>query len=154
MDDAKGCAVLSTKLLVTSIGVPVNKVHSDVLMLLNDAFKEGAFAEIIPELVLTAYVGPDPEEYQLQAQTTMSSASTSSQEGESISSRIFALSFSITVVVIAGLVAWFAFPLVRQELVKGAVTCCTRRRQPEGVEENALIVHQGDRETDDVPSPQ
>jgi hypothetical protein len=145
--DAKGCAIKSTKLLVTSVGVPVNKVHSDVLMLLNDAFKEGAFVEIIPELILTAYVGPDPEEYQLPAQTK---ASPSSQEGGSNSSRVVALSFSITVVVIAGLVAWFAFPLVRQELIKGAVTCCTRIRQPQGVEENALIVYQGDREeTDD-----
>eukprot|EP00985_Skeletonema_marinoi_P028923 scaffold26306_cov116-Skeletonema_marinoi.AAC.1 len=154
LDHAKGCAVLSTKILVTSVGVPTSVVHRDVLMLLNDAFKEGAFVGIIPELILTAYVGPDPEEYQLQAQPATSS--TSIQEGESQSSRVIALSFSLTVILIAGLIAWFSFPLVRQELVKGAVTCCTRRRQPEGVEENALIVYQGDREsTDDVQgSPQ
>ena len=146
--------MLSTKILVTSVGVPTSVVHRDVLMLLNDAFKEGAFVGIIPELILTAYVGPDPEEYQLQAQPATSS--TSIQEGESQSSRVIALSFSLTVILIAGLIAWFSFPLVRQELVKGAVTCCTRRRQPEGVEENALIVYQGDREsTDDVQgSPQ
>ena len=140
--------MLSTKLLVTSVGVPVNKVHRDVLMLMNDAFKEGAFVGIIPELILTAYIGPDLEEYQLQAPSIMSP--TRNQEGESQSSRVVALTFSLTVIVIAGLMAWFSFPLVRQELVKAAATYCTRRRQPEGVEENALIVAQGDGETDDV----
>lgn len=140
--------MLSTKILVTSVGVPVNKVHRDVLMLLHDAFKEGAFVGLIPELILTAYVGPDLEEYQLQASSIMTP--TISQEGGNQSSRVVAVSFSLTVIVIAGLIAWFSFPLVRQELVKGAVTFCTRRRQPQGVEENALIVYHGDGESDDV----
>lgn len=142
--------MLSTKILITSVGVPVNKVHRDVLMLLNDAFKEGAFVGLIPDLILTAYVGPDLEEYQLQASSKMTP--TSSQEGGSQSSRVVALSFSLTVIVVAGLIAWFSFPLVRQELVTGAVTFCTRQRQPQGVEENALIVHQNDGEADDVDS--
>lgn len=134
--------MLSTKLLVTSVGIPVNTVHRDVLLLLNDAFREGAFVAIIPELILTAYVGPDPEEYQLQAPSVMSP--TSGPEGGSQSSRVIAWSFSVTAIVIAGLIAWFSFPLVRQELVKGTVKCCTRRRRPEGVEENALIVYEDD----------
>lgn len=142
MDHAKGCAVLSTKLLVTLVGVPVNTVHRDVLLLLNDAFKEGAFVSIIPELILTAYVGPDVSQYESQVPSVMSS--TGSPEGGSLSSRVIALSFSVAAIVIAGLIAWFSFPLVREELVKGTVKCCTRRRRPRGVEENALIVYQDD----------
>ena len=140
---------MSTKIIVTSVGVPVNRVHHDILMLLNEAFREGAFVAIIPELILTSYVGPDLEEYQLQAQTVL--LSTSSQEEERQSSRIIALSFSVTVIVIAGLVTWFSFPLVRQELAESVVAFFKRRRQPTNVEENALIVHsQGDRLTDGI----
>ena len=134
--------MLSTKLLVTSVGLPVNTVHRDVLLLLNDAFKEGAFVSIIPELILTAYVGPDPEEYQLQSPSAVSS--TGNQEGGSQSSRVIALSISITVIVILGLIAWFSFPLVRKELVKGTLKCCPRRRQRESLEESALIVYEDD----------
>ena len=143
--------MLNTKLLVTSVGVPLNKVHSDVLMLLNDAFEEGAFVDIIPELLVTSYLGPDPEEFQLKSETIASSPPPSNSEGGSKSSRVIAVSFSIAVVVLAGLVACFSFPLARQELVKHAFACCKRtRKTQQGFEEkNALIE---DRSIDDRSS--
>ena len=58
---AQVCAILNTKLLVTSIGVPNTKVHTDVLKLLSDAFREEIFLEFIPELLTASYLGPDPE---------------------------------------------------------------------------------------------
>ena len=58
---AQVCAILNTKLLVTSIGVPNAKVHTDVLKLLSDAFREEIFLEFMPELLTASYLGPDPE---------------------------------------------------------------------------------------------
>jgi hypothetical protein len=142
--DAKGCIMLSTKLLVTSVGVPIIKVHSDVLMLLNDAFQEGAFVDIIPELLVTSYLGPDPEEF------TVALPPSNSEGGTKKSSRTIAVSFSIAVVVLAGLVACFSFPLARRELLKSAFACCKRRsRHTHDVEESALIE---DRSIDDHSS--
>lgn len=138
--------MLSTKLLVTSVGVPINKVHSDVLMLLNDAFQEGAFVDIIPELLVTSYLGPDPEEFVVE---TVALPPSNSEGGTKKSSRTIAVSFSIAVVVLAGLVACFSFPLARRELFK-SVACCKRRsRQTHDVEESALIE---DRSIDDHSS--
>ena len=137
--------MLSTKLLVTSVGVPINKVHSDVLMLLNDAFQEGAFVDIIPELLVTSYLGPDPEEFVVVALPP-----SNSEGGTKKSSRTIAVSFSIAIVVLAGLVACFSFPLARRELFKSAFACCKRRsRQTHDVEESALIE---DRSIDDHSS--
>jgi hypothetical protein len=145
--DAKGCIMLSTKLLVTSVGVPIIKVHSDVLMLLNDAFQEGAFVDIIPELLVTSYLGPDPEEFVVE---TVALPPSNSEGGTKKSSRTIAVSFSIAIVVLAGLVACFSFPLARQELFKSAFACCKRRsRQTHDVEESALIE---DRSIDDHSS--
>ena len=136
--------MLSTKVLVTSVGVPINKVHSDVLMLLNDAFQQGAFVDIIPELLVTSYLGPDPEEF---VETVLPPSNT--EGGTKNSSRTIAVSFSIVVVVLAGLVACFSFPLARRELFK-SVACCKRRsRQTHDVEESALIE---DRSIDDHSS--
>jgi hypothetical protein len=58
---ARRCAILNTKLLVTSIGVPNSKVHTDILNLLSAAFREKIFIEFVPELLTTSYLGPDPE---------------------------------------------------------------------------------------------
>ena len=139
--------MLSTKLLVTSVGVPINKVHSDVLMLLNDAFQEGAFVDIIPELLVTSYLGPDPEEFVVE---TVAVPPSTSEGGTKKSSRTIAVSFSIAVVVLAGLVACFSFPLARRELFKSTFACCKRRsRQTHDVEESALIE---DRSIDDHSS--
>lgn len=139
--------MLSTKLLVTSVGVPINKVHSDVLMLLNDALQEGAFVDIIPELLVTSYLGPDPEEFVVE---TVALPPSNSEGGTKKSSRTIAVSFSIAIVVLAGLVACFSFPLARRELFKSAFACCKRRsRQTHDVEESALIE---DRSIDDHSS--
>jgi hypothetical protein len=140
--------MLSTKLLVTSVGVPINKIHSDVLMLLNGAFQQGAFVDIIPELLVTTYLGPDPEELVVE---TVALPPSNSEGGTKKSSRTIAVSFSIAVVVLAGLVlACFSFPLARQELFKSVFACCKRRyRQTHDVEESALIE---DRSIDDHSS--
>ncbi len=138
--------MLSTKLLVTSVGVPINKVHSDVLMLLNDAFQEGAFVDIIPELLVTSYLGPDPEEFVVE---TVALPPSNSEGGTKKSSRTIAVSFSIAVVVLAGLVACFSFPLARRELFKSFACCKRRSRHTHDVEESALIE---DRSIDDHSS--
>jgi hypothetical protein len=58
---AEGCAVLNTKLLITSIGMPPQKMHHDILLILANAFKENVFIEFIPELITAVYLGPDPD---------------------------------------------------------------------------------------------
>ena len=60
---------MNTKLLVTSIGVPNSKVHTDILKLLSDAFREEIFLEFIPELLTASYLGPDPEALILSLET-------------------------------------------------------------------------------------
>ena len=57
----QGCEILNTRLLVTSIGAPISKVHTDILTVLSDAFRENIFIEFIPELLDTSFLGPDPE---------------------------------------------------------------------------------------------
>ncbi|KAL3826888.1 hypothetical protein ACHAXA_000856 [Cyclostephanos tholiformis] len=66
---AQECAILNTKLLVTSIGVPILKVRADMLTILSDAFRENIFLELIPELSATSYLGPDPDALVLSAET-------------------------------------------------------------------------------------
>ena len=53
--------MLNTKLLITSIGMPPQKMHHDILLILADAFKENVFIEFIPELITAVYLGPDPD---------------------------------------------------------------------------------------------
>jgi len=55
-----GCAVLNTKLLVTSSGLATSNAHRDILSVLQEAFKESVFTEFIPELTTTLYLGPEP----------------------------------------------------------------------------------------------
>jgi hypothetical protein len=112
-------------------------------MLLNDAFQQGAFVDIIPELLVTSYLGPDPEEFVVVALPP-----SNSEGGTKKSSRTIAVSFSIAVVVLAGLVACFSFPLARRELFK-SVACCKGRSRQTHVEESALIE---DRSIDDHSS--
>ncbi len=66
---AQVCAIMNTKLLVTSTGVPNSKVHTDVLKLLSDAFREEIFLEFIPELLTASYLGPDPEAFMVLSET-------------------------------------------------------------------------------------
>jgi hypothetical protein len=45
---------------VSSIGVPVAKVHSDIIEILSYAIREETFVDFIPELLTTTFLGPDP----------------------------------------------------------------------------------------------
>ena len=58
---ARGCAILSTKLFVSSVGVPISKVYSDIIGMLSYAIREETFVDFIPELLATSFLGPDPQ---------------------------------------------------------------------------------------------
>ena len=60
-----GCAILISKLIITSAGVPYVKVHHDILLILEDMFKESKVAEVVPEILSTSYLGPDPAKFAL-----------------------------------------------------------------------------------------
>ena len=60
--EAGGCAVLSTTLYVTTLaGADGPRVHRDVLTVLDDALRGDAFIGTVPDVVVTSYLGPDPE---------------------------------------------------------------------------------------------
>lgn len=77
---ANECAILTNKLLVTSVDVPITEVHREILTLLSDAFHASIFVEFIPGLMITSYLGPDPEAliiddgYSLKAENATSKA--------------------------------------------------------------------------------
>ena len=54
------CAILRTKLLITSTGAPSSDVHRDVLAALQGALDTNKLAEFVPDLTATSYLGPDP----------------------------------------------------------------------------------------------
>lgn len=56
---AQGCAVLSTKLLVTTKNTAVSDVHNDILTVLMEAMNNDTFVSLLPELMFTSYLGPD-----------------------------------------------------------------------------------------------
>jgi hypothetical protein len=58
---AKSCAILNTKLLVTSAGASKSEVHHTILLALTNALNQSKFIESIPNLTTTSYLGPDPE---------------------------------------------------------------------------------------------
>ncbi|KAL3770554.1 hypothetical protein ACHAWU_007826 [Discostella pseudostelligera] len=62
---SNGCAIVISKLLVTSVGVPNVEAHHDILLVLNDLFKEKRVVEVMPEVLATSYLGPDPKELEL-----------------------------------------------------------------------------------------
>lgn len=62
---SNGCAIVISKLLVTSVGVPNVEAHHDILLVLNDLFKEKRVVEVMPEVLATSYLGPDPNELEL-----------------------------------------------------------------------------------------
>ena len=57
---AKGCAVWSTRLVLSSVELSVPVVHRDTLQLLSDSLNNGTFVEHIPDLISTVYLGPNP----------------------------------------------------------------------------------------------
>eukprot|EP00970_Alexandrium_tamarense_P009421 scaffold1880_cov207-Alexandrium_tamarense.AAC.3 len=58
---AQGCSIFNTRMLVTSVGVPIHNVRNKILAVLADALNNGTFVEYIPEIVTTAYLGPEVE---------------------------------------------------------------------------------------------
>ena len=58
LSDAKGCTVWSTRLLITSIGLPASNVHHEILNLISNALNNGTFVENVPDLIKTVYLGP------------------------------------------------------------------------------------------------
>ena len=61
--------MLTTRLLVTASGAAMAEAHEGVLTVLANAFSENIFTEIIPELMSTSYLGPDPEALALSKDT-------------------------------------------------------------------------------------
>lgn len=88
---ARGCAILSTKLLVTSIGMPVSKVHSDVLDVLSYALRDKSFVDFIPELSSISFLGPDPESLKL---TVSASENAIKNAGSDMTTRTWVVSLS------------------------------------------------------------
>ena len=64
---AKSCAILNTKLLVTSAGASKSEVHHTILLALTNALNQSKFIESIPNLTATSYLGPDPESLTLSS---------------------------------------------------------------------------------------
>ena len=58
---ARGCTILTSKLIITSIFAPVQEFHRDILALLAESMKEHIFNEFIPEIQTISFLGPDPE---------------------------------------------------------------------------------------------
>ncbi len=66
---AKSCAILNTKLLVTSAGRSKSEVHRTILLALTNALNQSKFIESIPNLTTTSYLGPDPESMTLSSES-------------------------------------------------------------------------------------
>ena len=58
LSDAKGCKVWSTRLVISSIGLPVSDVHHEILHLISVALDNGTFVESVPDVIKTIYLGP------------------------------------------------------------------------------------------------
>jgi len=58
LSDANGCTVWSTRLVITSMGLPVPDVHHEMLHLISVALNSGTFVENVPDLIKTVYLGP------------------------------------------------------------------------------------------------
>ena len=106
--EAGGCAVLSTTLYVTtSPGADGPRVHRDVLTVLDDALRGDAFVGAVPDVVVTSYLGPDPE-----------AASLAPLDGPDPLSRArvagIALAATLCVAVLAVSAAIYGLPLARR----------------------------------------
>lgn len=98
---ARGCAILSSKLFISSIGVPVAKVHSEIIEMLSYAIREETFVDFIPELLTTTYLGPDPEALTFSENTVIKAG-----RSDSINTWVIALSvvgFSIVLLLLVSL---------------------------------------------------
>ena len=100
--------MLTTELLVTTNtnGVPKSQVHRDILTVLEDAFKENVFTELIPEIVTTSYLGPNPEAVTFE-KTVEVQGSESGTSMKTLAVAIFSLGSAL---ILLKLVACSAFP--------------------------------------------
>ena len=93
---------MSSKLFVSSIGVPISKVHSDIIEMLSYAIREETFVDFIPELLTTTFLGPDPEALTLDSENAVINTGRS----DSINAWVIALSvvgFSIVLLLLVSL---------------------------------------------------
>ena len=100
--------MLTTELLVTTNTnrVPKSQVHRDILTVLEDAFKENVFTELIPEIVTTSYLGPNPEAVTFE-KTVEVQGSESGTSMKTLAVAIFSLGSAL---ILLKLVACSAFP--------------------------------------------
>ena len=97
--------MLETELLVTTTSdIPVLEVHRDILKTLEAAFDENLFAELIPEVVTTSYLGPEPDSLDL----VLLQAEKGAAESGSSSSNTVAVIVSFVCVML--LLAFAVFP--------------------------------------------
>ena len=78
---AKGCAVWSTRLVLSTVELSVPTVHGDMLQLLSDSLNNGTFVEYIPDLISTAYLGPNPVALAVQEDIEVANGGTFFKEG-------------------------------------------------------------------------
>jgi len=108
LSDAKGCTVWSTRLLVSSVGLPVSDVHHEILHLISVALNNGTFVENVPDLFKTVYLGP-------QLDSSASATTVSDDHGEVIvdnKQSMWSLVFFIPIVVL-GVIGIVFFPYQR-----------------------------------------
>lgn len=119
----KGCALLKTKLLITSIGTkPTSEVHRDILMLLSDAFAGDDFIEFIPDLMTASYLGPNPEAITL-------SDSTATEDESRNNMSILAIVFSVSCIVLFFKMMMFvAFPKMRKRTMGKVISYYQQKR--------------------------
>ncbi len=86
---ARACAIINSKLLISFVGAPISEVHYDILKVLSDAFRVNIFAEFIPELLDVSFLGPDPEA------PTLSGAMAVAINGSSYVSKTLVVALSI-----------------------------------------------------------
>eukprot|EP00804_Cyclotella_cryptica_P010241 CCRYP_016705-RA/>CCRYP_016705-RA protein AED:0.19 eAED:0.19 QI:249/0.5/0.33/0.66/1/1/3/0/1773 len=149
---AKGCLVLSTKLLITTTHSPVSEVHTGILKVLQDAFTTGTFAESVSDVVLATYLGPDVNTLYASALATETLADNNSSEGNIV----IAIMFSVTIVLAAAIWVCISSPLTRREVMDKIRSATTRRKRYQslsgGNNHEQQQQHQDDEEEEVVES--
>ena len=58
-----GCAIWRTRIVITSLGLPVSEVRHDTLLSLLKSLNNGTFAFVkyMPDIISTTYLGPHPD---------------------------------------------------------------------------------------------
>lgn len=121
LPQAEGCAILTSKMLVTSVGVSVADVHRDILEVLADGFRENVLIEFLPELLSTSYLGPDLDAIALSSSGTEESGEASGSNSSVVAAVLFSVFFAV-------LGAYFAFPMIGKIDVNKVISFYMRRR--------------------------